>query len=625
MILFSFLNLVQASIVYNQLALLVDETPITRASLNGMYVTETTIQKKTSFWVKEGEVNLEILSNPFWAEGVYTFLDNNSIFQKASFLRKDGEKFYQHGLETPVTPLSLSSLYFRELLLAKYKLDQKHVSINVSSRDYYTPEQSKDLATIFSSLLNTVKTIPESLAACIKNTEMIADEKEEKHLYVNFRGTAISASLYTIKRQGDKITIKAEELKSKIVTNLRSDEELKRELAQFIILSVKDRENVVFLPYERPEENRKDEEGERKYQYVDIKEKVSDIIKKLNENDSSVKKCNILELLVFETNEKDMHKKDDNRSGSILEKDVDLEAFRNFLNEKGELELNLDLPSDVKMFFISDFNRTHEKLAKFVRFPVKNLIDGLILAHTPKYNLEDSKIVFSPTISIPEETIELFDELGLQKSIFAGVLPKYENNKSKFSPKLKKELQELDNLISGDLTKRNILKIIDDKWVELNSKQNEIELDNALRDDTISELQKIIKLAEDILKNLKEDDLKDFKIYLAETIKLFDEKKETAEVYELIKRTNMLKAYINTVENLIKKREEELLQPAKEAEQNAQPESAEPEAANLQINDETLTEKDKDAQVQSNPPTAETSALQEDRKQEDDLKRDEIL
>ncbi|ELA41555.1 uncharacterized protein VICG_01419 [Vittaforma corneae ATCC 50505] len=545
---FLFVLLVQAATFINQVAVEYKKTPLTRSAYNLFGITTLKAHGHVSFCTRDGDVMLSEIHSPSKVHNIHLFIEDRGILENSSFVKQNSrtKEFFIENLDAPVDRITLSSLYFRRILEKEYpSIKSSPVSLVVSGRDYYTPEQSMDLATVFSSISSDVKVIPESLAACIKYSCEMSDNTEEKHFYLNLRGSKPVCSLYSIKKEEGKTTIMYEEPKDLENFECIADYEIEAEVAKYVISNIKSDDtwrNVAFLPFEN---------GTDKSHYADVQQNVSDFIKNMSDGFDTL---NILQILIRKIS-------DDSLDGSIIEKSLDIEKFKCNFNSMGCSKMPTSIPEGYKKYLISDIKRTDACFEGFFEVPYDRVLDGLLQAHSPAFVLSDPRVVVKGhATSVALDKIE--GELSLRRTVLKDIVQNFSELRKTLTYVEEAEVEPILSLFKEDLANLHILKEIKKAYEGLQSLSIKRIANAVLKDSYLQELRNRISEAKDLEKNFPEDVPVSFRenlaSYCAETENWINanESKDDA-LSEIQRRSSMLSAHIKLIRSTAKKIEEE--------------------------------------------------------------------
>lgn len=541
-----FVPFVQTATFINQVAVEYKKTPLTRSANSGFGITTLKAHSHPSFCIKDGDIILSEINSPSKVHNIHLFIEDRDILASSSFVKQSSKKkeYFIENLEAPVDCITLASLYFRRILEKEYpSIKNSLVSLAVSGRDYYTPEQSMDLAAVFSSINCDVKVIPESLAACIKYSCEMPDNAEEKHFYLNLRGSKPASSLYTIKKEDGRTTIVYEELRDAEGPKCIPDDQVESEAAQYVISNIKSDDNwknVAFLPFEN---------CTGKTHYADVQKNVADFVKNMSDGFDTL---NILQIHVRKIS-------DDSLDGSIIEKSIDIDTFRRIFSM--ECSTISAVPEGYKKHLISDIKRTDACLDGFIEVPYDRILDGLLLAHSSAFVLNDPRII-TKGHDVSASLYRIESELQVRRRVLKDIVPNFSELRKTLTHVEEADVEPILGLFKEDLGALHTLKKIEKAYEGLRSLSIRRIANAALKDSYLQELRSRISEAKDLETNFPESVQVSFKEnlagYCAETESWIDANESKDDVLsEIQKRSSMLLAHIKLIRSTAKRMEEE--------------------------------------------------------------------
>lgn len=513
---FLLLTLVSAAVIVNQIAVDYTTNPFARSANDGFGISEVKLYKEPAIFIDENGPVLASLS-PARIYNIARYIERPELIKYCEDTKK-------YNIESPVTELSLNSLYIKALF-KKYHNVTQGLSVTVSCRDYFTEEQRETVSKIFSDLGHNVKVIPDSLAACIWCAGI--DDGDRNHVILSLRGRQGMVVSYKTKKEGNKLTVtKTSESQVEAI----ADDILEEKVAEYIIRTLRKDEysgptaeamkSTAFLPYES---------GVDKENYIDIRNAVNEFIYKM---ESGFREMKILQIDI-------RSKADDTTTGCLIEKIVNIEDFGVNLGVSGLPEFE----EDVVKHLISRIDRN----CGFKKESEQIIVDGLREAHSPRLVLEDDRIIkkeptMSPELFAIEHELRLKKEMKQLKMNFSEV-------KKGLEGILDTEIKPLDELLKGDVDKLDSAIRVDRMYQSLKEMSKQRVASGMIRDGLLKRMGEVVAKAKDLLMEEWEGEEKaDLEKYYNETVEWCEKNKEKDEALkEMPKRLFMLEARVNMI------------------------------------------------------------------------------
>lgn len=598
--LLSFLALVFCT--FNQVAVEYGRVPITRVGIDGKRIKQSILSKMAANY-QNSKFSFYKENAPKSLHNIHLFLEENFSLQNQSFVIPNKSLFKFSTLETDVDRNSLVSLYFNNVL-DQYQI-KSGSPLSVSSRDYFTEKQNQELCSIFGSLDYKVKSIPESLAACIQSFELGMNTPTIKNFYLNFKGSKVTGSLYEISKENESIKISLIETKE---IDMKSDYDYENRVASLISDQLRIGKEVSFLPYEV---------CNTQY-YSDIQSLVLEYLRDL--------KGELVDLSILEVNYYD--RLSGQKCGSVTNREVPFAFLRNEISTEmtSKLEeLVKSIPEDVNKFIITDIPFREKFANNFTLVFWDNVVKGLLLSHDSKFILNDSRICNSNVFEYSPVYLNLKNEISTKFEVIQEIIPQINMTIHEFKFLKESEKKDILDLIESNDSSLKSLRNIRNMWDSLQKVNTRREADSIVRSEDIRNLELAIVNANTLAEKINLNEEKDFASTLEETIKWLETAKQDLESSGFLLKANRLNGYVNFINKKIKQAEEKKIaeeQKALEEKQKASeipvPESAEPD----KIVDSNAYKEDEEEQVSEKNESNEND--DEIQNQEDEDAQDQI-